>query len=92
MYVDLHERRVPDAPEAVNLAGLDHENVTWTSLEFLPVHVVQSAAFPDELNFVIRMPVRPRSLSRKGGERVTRLRPQSEAGTGAPQSDSSARR
>lgn len=130
MDVDLHERGVPDAAEAMDLTGLDHQNVTWTGLEFLPVHGVQPAALPDELNFVIRMAVRPRPLSRSSVEKectdvhVTlvgadelmsappegqvllantvhagvlqsqggEVRAQSEAGTGAPQSDSSARR
>ena len=36
MDIDLHERRLTDAPEAMDLPGLDDENVTRAGLEFLP--------------------------------------------------------
>jgi hypothetical protein len=58
MHVQLHEGRVADALEAVNLARLDDEDVPCSSLELLAVHVVQSASGSHELYFVVRVPMR----------------------------------
>src|SRR5215218_8912234 len=62
--VDLHERLVADAAEAVNLAGLHHENVAGTGLELLAVDIPETSAFSHDLHFVVGMSVRPRSASR----------------------------
>src|SRR5262249_55435282 len=59
VHVELDQRRIANAAEAVNLAGLDDENVTRSGLEFLAVHGPEPATLPDELDFVIRIPMRP---------------------------------
>ncbi len=58
MYVKLHQWRFADGFEAVNLSGLDNKNVATTAFESLVSNGPQSAAFTNELNFVIRMPMR----------------------------------
>src|SRR5690242_6444252 len=58
MYVELDERLVTDHGESVDLARFDDENVAGAGLEFLAVHDVPSAPRLDELNLVVRMPVR----------------------------------
>src|SRR2546422_1072383 len=55
MYVHLDEGRVTDATEAVDLPGLDDENVTGAGFELLPVHGPETATFPHELDLVVRM-------------------------------------
>ena len=62
MDIDLHERRIADALEAVHLTRLDDENVARSRLEFLAIHRVEPAALSNELNFVVRMSVRPGAL------------------------------
>ena len=64
MHIELHQRTLADAPEAVNLAGLDDEDVTGAGLELLAVHDPQTATLADELHFVVGMPMRPRTASR----------------------------
>jgi hypothetical protein len=66
VHIDLHERLVADALELVNLACLDHEDVPRPSLELLTVHHIPSGSGSDELNFVIRMAVRPGPPTGKG--------------------------
>jgi hypothetical protein len=39
VHVDLDERLVADAGEAVHLAGLDHEDIARAGLELLPLDV-----------------------------------------------------
>src|SRR5689334_11628404 len=63
MHVELNQRLFSDDGESVNLAGLDHENVACTGLELLAVHDITPAPGLNELNLVVRMPVRPRSAS-----------------------------
>jgi hypothetical protein len=58
VHVDLHQRRISNAFEGVHLSGLDDEDVSRSRLEFFAIHRVQSAAFSNELNFVVRMSVR----------------------------------
>jgi microcompartment protein CcmK/EutM len=65
MDVELNQRLVPDAREAVNLAGFDDENVTGPSLELLTVDAIEAAAVLDELNFIIRVPMRTGTAARK---------------------------
>jgi hypothetical protein len=70
MDVELNQRLVPDAREAVNLAGFDHENVASPRLELLPLDAIESSAVMDELNLVARMTMLPsRVLFRRRGER-----------------------
>jgi hypothetical protein len=57
MHVDLHQRFVTDAFEAVHLASLDDENVSGAGLEFFSIDIPDPATFPHELNFVVRMAV-----------------------------------
>jgi hypothetical protein len=59
--VELYERRITDSFEAVNLAGLGDKDIFRPALEGLAVDRPHSAALTDELDFVIRVPVRPRS-------------------------------
>jgi|SRR5689334_2613189 len=59
MDIELHERNVADACEAVDLACLDDENVSGARLEFLAVDDIPTAAFADELDLVVRMTVGP---------------------------------
>jgi hypothetical protein len=69
MNVHLDERAIPDDFEAVNLAGLDDENVPSATFKRLSVRVsgfvlanpeVKKSilrAFPDKLDLIIRMPI-----------------------------------
>jgi len=68
MNVHLDERAIPDDFEAVNLAGLDDENVPSATFKRLSVHGPYSAAFPDKLDLIVGMPVRPRTLARQPAE------------------------
>jgi hypothetical protein len=72
MDIDLHQRRVADAAEAVHLAGLDHEDVAGSRFELLAIHCPASAPFADELHFVVRMTMRPRSAPRRAVEQKDR--------------------
>jgi hypothetical protein len=68
MNVHLDERAIPDGFEAVNLAGLDDENVPSATFKRLSVHGPYSAAFPDKLDLIVGMPMRPRTLARQPAE------------------------
>ena len=68
MYVELDEGRVTDAAEAVDLPGLDDQNVTRAGFELLSVDGPEPAAFPHELYLIVRMAMGPRSTSREGAE------------------------
>ena len=59
--VDLYQRRVADYREAVDLTGLDNKDIPCTALEGRAVDRPHSAAFADELDLIIRVPVRTRS-------------------------------
>jgi hypothetical protein len=59
MDIKLDERPVTNAAEAMDLSGLDDENVTRAGFEFLSVDGPEPTAFPHELDFVIRMTMRP---------------------------------
>jgi hypothetical protein len=59
MYIDLNERRLADAAEAMDLPGLDDKNVTGPGFEFLPVDGPEAPALPDELDFIIRVAMGP---------------------------------
>lgn len=59
VYIDLHQGRVANTAEAMDLPGFDDENVTRPGFEFLAIDRPEAPPFPDELDFVIRMPMRP---------------------------------
>ena len=58
MYVKLHQRQIADCFETVDLSGLDDKDVATTAFESLATDGPHSAAFTNELNLVIRMPMR----------------------------------
>jgi hypothetical protein len=68
MDIELDQGRVTNAAEAVDLACLDDQNVTCFGFELLPVDVPETAAFPHELDFIVRMTVRPWTTPREGAE------------------------
>jgi len=68
MNVHLDKRAIPDDFEAVNLARLDDENVPSATFKRLSVHRPYSAAFPDKLDLIVGMPMRPRPLARQRAE------------------------
>ncbi len=59
MYIHLDERRVANAAEAMDLPRLDDKNVTSAGFEFLSVDGPEAPAFPDELDFIVRMTMGP---------------------------------
>jgi hypothetical protein len=52
---------VTHAAEAMDLPGLDDQNVTGPGLELLAVHDPDPAAFAHELDLVVRMTMGPRT-------------------------------
>jgi hypothetical protein len=68
MHVHLDERAIANALEAVNLSCLDDEDISGASFKGLPIYGPQSAPFPDELDLVVGMTVRPRPPARLGVE------------------------
>lgn len=70
MHVNLDERRIADAFEAVDLAGLDNQDVAGAGFELAAVHVPQSPAFRHELNFVVRVTVRSGPAAGRRAEQV----------------------
>jgi hypothetical protein len=67
VHIELHERSIANAPETVDLARLDDQNVARTRFEFLAVHRPETASFPHELDFIVRMAMRTRTTA---GERM----------------------
>jgi hypothetical protein len=68
MHIELNEGRVTNAVEAMDLPGLDDQNVTGAGFELLAVHGPEAAAFSHELDFIIRMTMGPRATPRKRAE------------------------
>jgi hypothetical protein len=68
MHIELDEGCVTNAAEAVDLTGLDDENVTRSCFEFLSVDGPEAAAFPHELDFVVRMSMGARTTASEGAE------------------------
>src|SRR3954447_6279401 len=64
VHVELDERAISDALEAVHLAGLDHQDVAGASVELPPVDDPASATLLDELDLVVGMPMRSRAGAR----------------------------
>src|SRR5882762_561420 len=56
--VELYQWRIANGLEAVDLAGLDDKDVSRAALERLAIDSPRSAALTDELDLVIRMPMR----------------------------------
>ena len=61
MDVELYKRRIANRLEAVNLSGLDDKDVSSGAFKRLAVDRPHAAAFTDELDLIIRMPMRTRS-------------------------------
>jgi hypothetical protein len=57
--VELDQRRIAERLEAVDLPRLDNKNIAGAAFEGVAVDRPYAAAFADELDFVVRMPVRP---------------------------------
>jgi hypothetical protein len=70
--VNLNERTIAYALEAVDLTGLDDEYVTGCALEGLTIDGPQTAAFPDELHLIVWVPVRTGPLARKSAQQKHR--------------------
>ena len=68
MYINLDEGCNASAEEAMDLPGLDDKNVTGAGFKFLSVNGPEAAAFPDELDFIVRMTMGPGTTPRKGAE------------------------
>ena len=64
MDVELYQRRIANRLEAVDLASLDHKDVSSAALESFAIRRPQSPAFADELNLVVRVPMRTRPRTR----------------------------
>jgi len=63
MNIELDQGGITDAREAMDLACLDHEDVSRPGLELLAVHRISPAALADELDLVIRMSMRTGSAA-----------------------------
>jgi hypothetical protein len=72
MNVHLHQRLVADARETVDLTSLDDEHIAGRSLERFAIYDVPAATALDELNFVVRMPMRLRPAPRAAVEEEDR--------------------
>jgi hypothetical protein len=68
MYVQLNKRRLTNAVKAVDLSGLDDEDVTCAGFELLAVHGPETPAFPHELDFVVRMTMRAGTAAGEGSK------------------------
>jgi hypothetical protein len=66
--INLDQRGVANAAEAMDLPRLDDKNVTGAGLEFLPVDRPEAPAFPDELDFIVWMTMSPGATPREGAE------------------------
>src|SRR5262245_28991704 len=66
--IELHEWNIADALETVNFARFDDKNVSGARLEFRAVDDVAAAAFANELDLVVGMPVRPRTAPRSSSK------------------------
>jgi hypothetical protein len=58
VHVQLNQRLIPDALEAVDLAGLDHQDVSRARLELLSIHHIAAPALSQELDLVVRVAMR----------------------------------
>src|SRR3954465_10515709 len=65
MNIELHERDIADVLEAVDLAGLDDEDVARPRLALLAVYRPPAAAFAHEGDLVVRVSMQSRRPSRR---------------------------
>ncbi len=65
MNIELYQGAIPNAGEAVNLAGLNDQYVAGSGFKLLPIHRPKAAPCLNELDFVIRMAVRTRATAGK---------------------------
>ena len=65
MHVHLHERRISNASETVNLACFDYENIASTTFELFAFDDPQSKTFANKLHFVVGVPMRTRAATGK---------------------------
>jgi hypothetical protein len=70
MYVALYERNVADVQEAMNLARLDNQNVSWASLMVLSIDGPASTALSHECHFIIGMTMPTGSPPRWGVDEI----------------------
>jgi hypothetical protein len=68
VYINLDEGFIANAAEAVDLPRLDDKNVTGAGLKFLPVDRPEASAFPDELDFIVRMTMGPGTMTGESTE------------------------
>jgi len=68
MDIELDQGPVTDAAEAVDLTGLDDEDVTRSGFEFLSVDGPETAPLSHELDFIVRMTMGPGTTPGKGAE------------------------
>src|SRR5688572_26568035 len=61
MYVQLYQRNVANRGEAVNFAGADHQHVARAGFERDAIDRPAATTALDELNLIVRVPVRARS-------------------------------
>lgn len=60
MDIELHQRLITDRDEAMHLTCFDHEHVAGSCLERLTLDRPTAAAGLNELDFIVRMPMRSR--------------------------------
>jgi hypothetical protein len=68
MDIELDERRVTHAAEAMDLSGLDDQNLPCAGFEFLTVDDPQTTTVLHELDFIVRVTMGPRTTPREGPE------------------------
>jgi hypothetical protein len=61
MHIDLHEWRITDTAEAVDLPGLDHKNITRSGLELLSIDGPETAPLSHELDLIVGVTMRART-------------------------------
>jgi len=66
--VELHERLVANGGEGMHLTGFDHEHISGARLEGLTFDRPAAATRLDELDLVVRVPMRARPPARLTAE------------------------
>jgi hypothetical protein len=69
MDVHLDQRIIANAAEAVDLSGLDDEDVARAGLELHPVHSPETAALSHELNFIVRVAMGAGTMPWEGSQK-----------------------
>ncbi len=72
MHVELDQGLVADAAEAMDLAGLDDQDVAGTSFELLAVDGPETPTSSHELNFIVRVAVGTGAAAGQGTEEKRR--------------------